>query len=130
MAEAMTIQQACSSAIESQLDPDLFKALGDPTRLAIVVRLATAGHPLTVSEVSGCCDTHLSGVSRHLAHLNRAGVVSSRRVGREVRYRLNHALLAKQFTGLVAAISACREHCCPPETQSIDVINEAEVDWT
>ena len=130
MPETTTIQQACETAIGSRLDAEFFKALGDPTRLALVVRLATASGPQTVTEVSGCCGTHLSGVSRHLAQLQRAGVVSSFKRGREVRYRLNHDRLAEQFTGLVAAISACQEYCCPPETHSIEIMSEDEIDWS
>lgn len=112
MQELTTIQQACSTALASKLDADFFKALGDETRLTIVLRLATASEPLTVSEVSTCCGTHLSGVSRHLSYLERAGIVSSEKVGREVFYRLNHQILADQFTELVAAFSACERYCC------------------
>jgi ArsR family transcriptional regulator len=112
MPEKNAVQKACKSAMETRLDAELFKALGDPTRLAIVVRLATASGPQTVTEVSGCCGTHLSGVSRHLAQLQRAGVVSSFKEGREVYYRLNHERLATQFTELVAAITACKQYCC------------------
>jgi DNA-binding transcriptional ArsR family regulator len=130
MEPTKNVQQACESAIQGRLDPDLFKALGDANRLAIVVRLATAAHPLTVTEVSGCCGAHLSGVSRHLAQLKRARVVSSFRSGREVRYRLNHDFLSEQFTGLVAAVSACKQYCCPPETYSVGIVDEQEIEWT
>lgn len=106
------IQQACSVALSSRLNANFFKALGDETRMTIVLRLATAAEPQTVSEVGTCCGTHLSGVSRHLSYLERAGIVSSEKVGREVLYRLNHELLAEQFTGLVAAFSACEQYCC------------------
>ncbi len=130
MPETDIIQQACESAIETRLDAELFKALGDETRLAIVVRLATASGPLTVTEISDCCGTHLSGVSRHLSQLQRAGVVSSFKNGREVLYRLNHDRMARQFTELVAAICACQEHCCRPEPiQSITVLSDEEIDW-
>ena len=112
MQELTDIQQACSVALATRLDAGFFKALGDVTRLTIVLRLATAPQPLTVSEVSTCCGTHLSGVSRHLSYLERAGIVSSEKVGREVFYRLNHEVLAEQFTGLVAAFSACERYCC------------------
>ena len=108
------IQEACSVALASRLDADFFKALGDETRLTIVLRLATSTGPQTVSEVSTCCGTHLSGVSRHLAYLERAGIVSSDKVGREVLYRLNHRVLEEQFTELVAAFSACEQYCCQP----------------
>lgn len=106
------IQKACSSALASRLDAEFFKALGDDTRLTIVRRLATAPAALTVGDVGTCCGTHLSGVSRHLAYLERAGIVSSRKVGREVFYRLNHDILAEQFTELVAAFNACDQYCC------------------
>jgi len=131
MSETTAVQQACETAIETRLNAELFKALGDETRLAIVVRLATASGPLTVTEVSGCCGTHLSGVSRHLAQLLRAGVVSSFKNGREVFYKLDHDRLAGQFAELVAAISACHEHCCRPEPrQAITEMSEGEIDWT
>ena len=131
MPEATSIQQACETAIETRLDAELFKALGDPTRLALVVRLATASAPQTVTEVSECCGTHLSGVSRHLAQLQRVGVVSSYKEGREVLYRLNHERLARQFTELVAAISACHERCCQPEPQqTIPLMSDDGIDWT
>ena len=131
MPETNTLQQACETAIGSRLDAELFKALGDETRLAVVVRLATASGPLTVTEVSSCCGTHLSGVSRHLTQLLRAGVVSSIKNGREVLYKLNHERLARQFTELVAAISACKDHCCQPEPQqTISVTVDAGIGWT
>ena len=131
MPETNTIQQACKSAIQTRLDADLFKALGDPTRLTIVTRLATASGPQTVTEVSDCCGTHLSGVSRHLTQVQRAGVVTSSKNGREVLYQLNHDLLAQRFTELVAAISACQEYCCQPaQQQSINIMSDAEIDWT
>lgn len=112
MEKLTDIQQACSAALGSRLDADFFKALGDETRLTIVQRLATASKPQTVGEVSTCCGTHLSGVSRHLSYLERAGIVSSEKVGREVYYRLNREALAEQFTGLVAAFNACEQYCC------------------
>ena len=112
MQDSANIQQACSAALAARLDAGFFKALGDETRLTIVLRLATASGPMTVSEVGTCCGTHLSGVSRHLSYLERAGIVSSEKVGREVYYRLNHGMLAEQFTGLVAAFSACEQYCC------------------
>lgn len=125
MPEINSIQKACSTAISSRLDAEVFKALGDDARLALVVRLATASGPMTVSEASLCCGTHLSGVSRHLAQLKRAGIVSSRKEGREVFYWLNYEHIATQFTGLVAAISACREYCC---TQPMEITNEHVID--
>jgi DNA-binding transcriptional ArsR family regulator len=89
---------------------ELFKALGDPTRLTLLARLANAPQPLTVSEASDCCGVHLSGVSRHLAMLREAGVISAEKQGREVRHRLNARGLAATLRRIADAI----DNCCPP----------------
>lgn len=93
--------------LETYLRPDLFRALADPTRLAVLARLACARGPLTVTEVSGCCGVHLSGVSRHLAALNVAGIVSVERSGREALYRLDAAALAATLRGFADALEEC-----------------------
>ena len=59
--------------IDAALDADLFKALGDPTRLQLLACLAKCARPCSVSEVADCCHVDLSVVSRHLALLQRAG---------------------------------------------------------
>ncbi len=105
---------ACAEALERHLRPELFRALCDSTRLAVLGRLATAARPLTVTEVSGCCGVHLSGVSRHLAILREAGVVQAEKQGREVRYALDCALLAGALRGLADALEQCRAACCEP----------------
>ena len=96
------------AALRERLDPAFFKALGDPTRLELVCRLAVAGHPLRVSDLTDCCGVHLSGVSRHLAILERAGVVTSRRSGREVRYQLAFEDVVASLRALDGALEACR----------------------
>ena len=93
------------------LDPELFRALGDATRLALLARLAGAAEPQTVSQLQDCCGVHLSGVSRHLKILHTAGVVNAERRGREVLYRLDCAAWAEQLRGLAAALERCAE-CC------------------
>lgn len=64
---------------------ELFKALGDGTRRALLEYLVREGeqsvHALT--PVSGVSQPM---VSRHLAKLKRARLVTSRRVGRETYY--------------------------------------------
>lgn len=79
---------------------NLFKALSDPTRLAVLIRLATAPSPLTVTEASQCCGVHLSGVSRHLKALREAGLAEAVKSGREVVYRPRLADLVATLRGL------------------------------
>ena len=98
---------ACTQALARYLRPELFKALCDPKRLALIARLAVAPAPLTVTEVGTCCSVHISGVSRHLAALKQAGVVRAEKIGREVRYRLNSDELVRVLRGLADAIQDC-----------------------
>lgn len=63
---------------------DLFRVLGDPTRLRLLALLAE--EPLTVSEIQEVIGVGQSTVSGHLAQLRRAGLVSAHRDGAHVRY--------------------------------------------
>ena len=81
--------QSCCSGLEDRQAPRLFKALCDPTRIAILVRLARYQGELTVGQVAECCPIDLSVVSRHLATLRDAGILSSERRGKEVYYSLS-----------------------------------------
>ena len=97
-------RMAALEELERRWRPALFKALGDATRIKVVARLVSAGHPLSVTEVADCCGVHLSGVSRHLALLREAGVVSLRRRGREALYSIDRHALASLLRGLAEAI--------------------------
>lgn len=60
----------------------LFAALGDATRLGLLLTLC-AGGPLTVSRLSGQFAVSRQALTKHLEVLSEAGLVSSRREGRE-----------------------------------------------
>lgn len=61
----------------------VFAALSDPTRRAIVERLASKGE-LTVGDIAARFDISAPAISRHLHVLERAGLVE-RRVNRQWR---------------------------------------------
>src|SRR5579862_2077565 len=61
---------------EARLDV-VFAALADPTRRAIVRRLAQGD--TTVNELAAPFDMSLPGVSKHLKVLERSGLISRRR---------------------------------------------------
>ncbi len=63
----------------------LFRALGEPARLAILRRLVDAG-PRTVSELVEACEQRQPSVSKHLSCLHECGLVARERDGRLVRY--------------------------------------------
>ncbi len=64
----------------------LFRSLGDPTRLAIVQRLALG--PARVTDLVEAIGSAQSTVSKHLACLRDCGLVASEPVGRASLFRL------------------------------------------
>ena len=104
----MNVQQC--NRLEGLLDADLFRALSDPNRLAILCQLAAGGGACTVGAVAGCCSVDLSVVSRHLRALKDAGVLEAEKRGRRVFYRVRFSSLSKRLRELADAIDAC----CPP----------------
>jgi DNA-binding transcriptional ArsR family regulator len=64
---------------------DTFSALGDPTRLSLLLMLA-GGQPYSIIALTGDTGLTRQAVAKHLHVLKHAGLVSSVRVGRESRY--------------------------------------------
>ena len=69
----------------------LFRSLGDPTRLAIVRRLAV--EPARVTDLVEAVGLSQSTVSKHLACLRDCGLVASDPVGRASLFRLTQPAL-------------------------------------
>lgn len=64
-----------------------FAALGDATRLSLVQRLA-AGGAASIADLSEGAQMTRQAITKHLRVLERAGIVRSRRSGRETRFAL------------------------------------------
>lgn len=111
---ADAIAAGCCNGLGELLSTRFFKALCDPSRLTILTQLATEARPTTVSEAAGCCPKDLSVVSRHLKTLQEAGILTAERSGREVRYSVRFAEVAKTLRAIADAIEAC----CPPGSTS------------
>lgn len=91
-----------------------FKALGDATRLRIA-------HLLGEGEVSVCHVHEALGlsqpkVSRHLAYLRRVGLVSTRRDGRWIYYRLSPNGVSLQVQRILAATTETLQELTPCAT--------------
>ena len=67
---------------------NLLRLLADPTRLRLLLLLSD--EELSVAELQQILNMGQSRISSHLAQLKRAGVVSDRRVGKNVYYGANH----------------------------------------
>lgn len=62
------------------------RALGNGNRLELLEQLAQAEAP--VESLARACSLSVANTSQHLQHLRRAGLVTTRRDGRQVVYRL------------------------------------------
>lgn len=72
----------------------LFRALADRTRRDIVARLL-AGEPASVSTLADRYDMSFAAVQKHVAVLERSGLVSKQTLGRERIVRGNPERLAR-----------------------------------
>lgn len=70
----------------------LFSALADPTRRAVMLRVADGG-PVSASELARHLPVTRQAIARHLELLRSAGLVASERYGRETRFALTPARL-------------------------------------
>ena len=77
---------APSSDLEKQRAALIGRALADPKRLCVLETLAEG--EASVSELSACVGCQVPNMSQHLAVLRSAGLVTTRREGSTVYYRL------------------------------------------
>src|ERR1700758_5562523 len=95
----------------------VFAALADPTRRAILAALA-AGGPATATDLAGRLPITRQAIAKHLALLAEAGLVTAEPgERRRVRYRLRSAPMrvAQQFLAALARdwdspLNALKEH--------------------
>jgi len=96
----------------------VFAALADPTRWSVLSLIAERGEG-TATSLAGELPVSRVAVVKHLAVLDRAGLVEGRRAGREVRYTVRPerldatarwmAGLATQWDARLAAIKRIAE---------------------
>lgn len=86
-------------------EPAVFAALADPTRWRLLGTLAQRGHG-TATTLAAQVPVSRPAVIKHLGVLDRAGLVTRERAGREVLYRVEPARLdatARRLADLAAA---------------------------
>jgi DNA-binding transcriptional ArsR family regulator len=74
----------------------VFSALSDPTRRAVVTKLSKA--PASASTLAASMPVTRQAITKHLAALQEAGLVTAERRGREVLYRLTPRPMADAMT--------------------------------
>ncbi|MDQ6839805.1 MAG: metalloregulator ArsR/SmtB family transcription factor [Actinomycetota bacterium] len=71
----------------------MFAALADPTRRTLLDTLSRLG-PQNATELGRVAPMSRQAVAKHLVSLEAAGLVTSQRHGREVRYELVRAAMS------------------------------------
>lgn len=84
---------SAAAAQVSQGAAPLFAALGEPTRLQLVARLAREG-PQSISALTADATISRQAATKHLQVLEEAGLAASRREGRERIFELRPERLA------------------------------------
>ncbi|HYI18632.1 MAG TPA: metalloregulator ArsR/SmtB family transcription factor [Solirubrobacteraceae bacterium] len=85
--------------------PEVLAALADPTRWRVLSLLAERGEG-TATTLAGELPVSRVAVIKHLAVLDRAGLVTSRRAGREVLYTVRPEPLGAAAADLAAIAQA------------------------
>ena len=81
------------------VDDDLWSAIGDPTRRRLLDLLLTDG-PGTATSLSAHLPVTRQAISKHLVVLDRVGLVRPTPAGRERRYHVDEAQLARAVAQL------------------------------
>ncbi|QQA41182.1 ArsR/SmtB family transcription factor [Pelagovum pacificum] len=99
---------------------DAFSALGQPIRLAVLRLLIRAGHDgMTAGDIATAQDARANTMSSHLATLSAAGLVTSVREGRHIRYRADMDRLGGLISFLVEDCCGGRPELCRPVVESL-----------
>jgi DNA-binding transcriptional ArsR family regulator len=87
------------------VDDELWSAIGDPTRRQVLDLLLAAGAG-TATSLSAHLPVSRQAVAKHLAVLDRAGLVHAEAAGRERTYRIDDAQFARALAQLDAVTAA------------------------
>jgi len=87
--------------VSTTIDDDLWSAVGDPTRRRLLDLLLADGGG-TATTLSERLPVSRQAVAKHLAVLDRVGLVQAAPSGRERRYQVDEAQLARAVAQLSA----------------------------
>jgi DNA-binding transcriptional ArsR family regulator len=94
---------AARSEARQKRSAQVFAALGDARRLALVMRLGSEG-PLSITSLTEGGDVTRQAITKHLQVLLRAGLVRATRSGRAQHFEVRPAALddARRYLDLIA----------------------------
>ncbi|WP_432409353.1 ArsR/SmtB family transcription factor [Wukongibacter sp. M2B1] len=88
---------------KDNFDIDVIKALGDETRLEILNLLGNK--EMNVNDIAQNCTVSRPTISHHLQIMKRAGLLSSRKEGKEIYYSVNINTLTSLAHGILNFIA-------------------------
>lgn len=91
--------------MSTAVDDDLWSAVGDPTRRRLLDLLLAEGGG-TATSLGARLPVSRQAVAKHLVVLDRVGLVRATAAGREKRYRVDDAQLARAVAQLTSVGSA------------------------
>ena len=100
-------RSAMLKKLSAQRKAEIFKALGHPTRLRIVEKLAEGEQCVCVC--LEMFDIDVSTLSRHLSVLKNAGIVSDERRGKNIYYSLRCPCILNVFECMEEVLSERNE---------------------
>ncbi|MEV4490120.1 metalloregulator ArsR/SmtB family transcription factor [Micromonospora coxensis] len=90
-----------STTLAPEVDDDLWSAIGDPTRRRMLDLLLIEGDG-TATSLSQQMPVSRQAVAKHLTVLDRVGLVRATPAGREKRYQVDDAQLARAVAQLAS----------------------------
>jgi DNA-binding transcriptional ArsR family regulator len=93
------------AAVAQPVDDELWSAIGDPTRRRLLDLLLVDGEG-TATSLGRQLPVTRQAVAKHLGVLDRVGLVRATPAGRERRYRVDDAQLARAVAQLTSVGSA------------------------
>lgn len=103
--------QAINSAM-AVLDDPLFKALQEPSRVAVLRQLMLLGRA-DVGQIAEKLPQERSVISRHLQLLLEAGIVRMERAGRHRIYEVDGPTILRKFEVILREVGQLAPYCCP-----------------
>jgi ArsR family transcriptional regulator len=102
----MAIARRTGSVSREAAWADTFKAMGDGTRLSILLKLIHGEQ--CVTDLANTLKLDAPTVSFHLTKLRYSGLVVNQRRGQQVFYSINPALIKSTREGMLLDVSGCQ----------------------
>ena len=92
---------------------DIFKALGDPSRLKIIKLILLKGNNLCVGMIAHKLGISQPAISQHLKILKNAGLVEAERIGFHIHYRLKKDALNNYGVNITELLKTIETNIAP-----------------